>query len=250
MSAPVQGYYEKPELVSQYLDFHYGSYEPSLAKWHAPELLRSFPERVAELGMQYVGTERRGRALDLGCAVGATTFHLSTHFEEVTGIDFSKNFIDVCRKMAEKKMLNYSHMEEGKRISKTVAHLPTSARPDVVHFEQGDACRLWRDLGRFDLIVMANLIDRLPDPEKCLADLEFFTSPESIVLITSPYTWMEEFTPRAKWLGGSEGTLHSLKQSMSPFFDLLEVHDVPFLIREHRRKYQASIAEATVWKRR
>lgn len=250
MGASFPGYYEKPELVAQYLDFHYGPYDSSLAQWHAPHALRSFPERVAEMGVRSVEAGRWQRALDLGCAVGAAAFHLSTAFEEVIGIDFSQSFIEVCRQMVEEKKLSYARVEEGEKTSLMSAQIPPGTFPERVRFEQGDACHLRHDLGSFDLIVMANLIDRLPDPGKCLADLAFFTSPGSVVVITSPYTWLEEFTPREKWLGGTAGTLQGLKDSMSPLFDLVEIADVPFLIREHRRKYQASIAEATIWKRR
>ena len=33
---------------------------------------------------------RGGRALDVGCSVGRTTFELTQHFDEVVGLDFSQ----------------------------------------------------------------------------------------------------------------------------------------------------------------
>jgi SAM-dependent methyltransferase len=36
---------------------------------------------------------RRAKALDLGCAVGRSTFHLARSFEHVTGVDFSHRFV-------------------------------------------------------------------------------------------------------------------------------------------------------------
>jgi hypothetical protein len=66
---------------------------------------------------------------------------------------------------------------------------------------------------------------------------------------------MEEYTPRRFWLGGFERSgeavrsLESLKQALSETFRLEEVVDMPFLIREHSRKFQWSVAQASVWTR-
>ena len=75
-------------------------------------------------------------------------------------------------------------------------------------------------------------------------------------MITSPYTWLEDYTPKKTWLDGflknkqPVRTLDSLKKMLSPDFRLVKSKDLPFLIREHRRKYQWVVAEATSWLRR
>ena len=33
-------------------------------------------------------------------------------------------------------------------------------------------------------------------------------------------------------------------------FDFIAAKDLPFLIREHARKYQWSVAQATIWRRK
>lgn len=76
------------------------------------------------------------------------------------------------------------------------------------------------------------------------------------LIITSPYTWLEEYTPKENWLGGysAEGqtidTLDGLKSSLQGSFELVSTQDLPFLIREHARKYQWSVAQASVWRRK
>ena len=40
------------------------------------------------------------RALDVGCAVGGASFHLSTDFAEVVGIDFSHAFVDMANALS------------------------------------------------------------------------------------------------------------------------------------------------------
>ena len=68
---------------------------------------------------------------------------------------------------------------------------------------------------------------------------------------------MEEFTPKSDWLGGkcdtsgeAASTLERIKSVIHGSFDLKLTKDIPFLIREHARKFQWSVAQATVWQRR
>ena len=110
--------------------------------------------------------------------------------------------------------------------------------------------------GQFDFILMANLIDRLPDPARCLERIHDYLNTGGILAITSPYTWLEEYTPKSKWLGGflRDGqpvrTRDTLLELLSPAFELIDSRNLPFLIREHDRKNQFSIADATIWKKR
>jgi hypothetical protein len=62
---------------------------------------------------------------------------------------------------------------------------------------------------------------------------------------------MESYTPKSEWLTSeTESAFQALHRILSPSFELLEQKNLPFLIREHARKYQWSIAEATLWQRR
>ncbi len=59
---------------------------------------------------------------------------------------------------------------------------------------QGDACKLDHKLGKFDVIFGGNLIDRLYEPEQFLRQVKEFLTDHSILVLTSPYTWLEEYT--------------------------------------------------------
>jgi hypothetical protein len=81
--------------------------------------------------------------------------------------------------------------------------------------------------------------------------------PGGHLILSSPYTWLEEFTPKANWLGGTYGaagnaalTLDGINKTLHGAFDLRLTKDLPFLIREHARKFQWSVAQATVWQRK
>lgn len=61
-----------------------------------------------------------------------------------------------------------------------------------------------KSLGKFDVIFAGNLIDRLYDPELFLYSLKNFLADKSILILTSPYTWLEDYTEKSKWIGGKE----------------------------------------------
>jgi hypothetical protein len=68
---------------------------------------------------------------------------------------------------------------------------------------------------------------------------------------------MEEFTEKEEWLGGykkdgeSVFTMDSLHEILGDTFKLLDQpQDVPFVIRETRRKFQHILSEVTVWQRK
>ncbi len=248
MSTP---YYESNAGVEQYLLFHYGTPEQICPLLPEARTACGFPVRCASETLRYAGLSTRSRALDLGCAVGRSSFELGRHFDAVVGVDFSERFVSAARRMQADRSVTVFAAREGFAQDELRLELPADLRTDHVLFERGDACDLADDLGTFDLVLMANLIDRLPDPAKCLDRLASLIESGGGLIITSPYTWLEEYTPREKWLMDDEGsTLGALRKILSPNFELRQTLDLPFLIREHRRKYQWSVAEASVWRRR
>jgi putative 4-mercaptohistidine N1-methyltranferase len=244
------GFYETDAAVEQYLLFHFGT--PGQICPLLPEARTAcgFPVHCVSESLRGVALKKHDRALDLGCAVGRSSFELRRYFNEVVGIDFSSRFIAAAQQMQGQGRVTVRVHREGVAYDEALLELPVDVPTDHVHFEQGDACALRSDLGKFDLVLMANLIDRLPDPARCLARLPDLLHPKGWLIITSPYTWLEEYTPRAKWLDHEKGTLGALKELLDPVFALQRAFDLPFLIREHHRKYQWSIAEATVWQKR
>lgn len=244
-------FYESDAAIEQYLLFHYGTPEQICPLLPDARAACGFPARCVSETLRHIEPARRARALDLGCAVGRSSFELRRHFDEVVGVDFSARFIAAAEQMRERRAATVRVPREGSASDELLLELPRDLSADHVLFERGDACDLRGDLGPFDLVLMANLIDRLPDPARCLERLPELVSPGGWVVITSPYTWLEEYTPRDKWLdGGVRGTLVALKEQLGAAFDFHHALDLPFLIREHRRKYQWSVAEASLWQRR
>lgn len=245
--------YETDSLLEEYLLLHYGDAETVLPWSFGPREALDFPVRcVRELIKPVAGA----RALELGCSVGRASFELSSFCSEVVGIDTSERFIAEAQRLSRERTARFSFAVEGEIQQTSQAELPARCRPDRVCFEVGDATELRSDLGTFDIVLAANLLCRVPDPQAVLRRLPALVKPAGQLVLTSPYTWLKEYTPRERWLGGfwrggvAVRSLDSLREALEVFFELEGTHDMPFMIREHARKFQWSVAQATVWRRR
>ncbi len=248
-------FYETDRAVSEYLLFHYGQDSEALPYGHGPKDALHYPVRCVTEFESAFQLGENARALDLGCAVGRSSFELARHCEEVIGIDYSHRFVQAAEHLRAEGQLRYDFVESGAITRSATAVVPDAISRERVSFEQGDALFLRSGLGEFDVILMANLIDRLVDPAKCIQSLKALVRPGGLVILTSPYTWLEEYTPKEHWLGGQvvDGkpvtTLDALRDLMEPAFGLRDTKDLPFLIREHARKYQWSVAQGTLWRK-
>lgn len=249
-------YYESDRGVSEYLLFHYGTAEETLPYPNGPREALFYPVRGVVNCLDTATLPANARALDLGCAVGRSSFELARHCPEVIGIDYSQRFVDVATRLRDQGSINFVFVEEGDITRSAVAVVPTTIDRRRVRFEQGDAQALRAELGSFDVVFAANLIDRLREPLAFLHQLPDLVKPGGQLILTSPYTWLEEYTPRENWLGGHTrngdpcGTLDGLKENLVQNFALTRTLDLPFLIREHARKFQWSVAQASVWCRK
>ena len=75
-------------------------------------------------------------ALDIGCAVGGTSFELSREFERVVGIDFSQAFVDAANNMKRKGRAQFEFSVEGELTAEATAVLPDGTFPGRVTFQQ------------------------------------------------------------------------------------------------------------------
>lgn len=255
--------YETDTLLSQYCEFHYGD-----EYFDVP----NFPKACIDFCTKYFShLPAQKRALDLGCAVGRSTFELSRYFEHVTGLDFSARFIEKAQSFLTEKILRYSLTAEGDLVDFYERNLAdvfsesefldkknkSSQTASRIDFFQGDACNLSKKFQNFDFIFCGNLIDRLYSPKTFLRTIHQHLNPGGLLVLTSPYTWLEEYTPKAEWVGGYKRhgetvkTLQGLDEELGPWFDRIDdPHLIPFIIRETQRKFQHSLSEVTVWKKR
>lgn len=242
--------YESGVLRDWYLLFHYGTPEEILAgvgfgTSGLPPRCLEFPTTTVEAA-RCVGPV--GRALDVGCAVGRSSFELSKIADETVGIDFSQSFVDAAESLRSGEALHYRRYDEMHLSERLTAKEPMDARPEKIAFEQGDAMDLRDDLGAFDLVHAANLLCRLPSPLRFLRRLAALVKPGGKLVVATPATWLEEYTPKENQPEGP--TLDYLKHHLGGDFDFVEANELPFLIREQKRKLQLSTSQTSLWIRK
>jgi putative 4-mercaptohistidine N1-methyltranferase len=245
--------YATDRLLGEYLLFHYGDPAEILPWESGPRAALGFPVRAVTETFERFAPG--GRALELGCAVGRSSFELARHCREVVGIDFSRPFIEAARQLQFEGTLDYDRIDEGKLTTRLTARVPTDIDRARVRFETGDAMALRAGLGEFDAVLAANLLCRVSEPRRCLKQFATLVRAGGQLVIATPCTWLEEFTSPKNWLGGMESagvrvtTLDGLRGALEPAFELRNVVELPFLIREHARKFQWSVSQASVWRR-
>lgn len=245
--------YETDRLLSEYLLFHYGAPGEILPWPFGPRAALGFPVRVVT--ETFEALPPAARALDLGCAVGRSSFELARHCREVVGIDFSKRFIEAASRLRFEGVLGYDRTDEGSLTTRLTARVPAEIDRTRVQFETGDAMALRDGLGEFDAVLAANLLCRVSEPRRCLDQFASLVRPGGQLVIATPCSWLEEFAAPTDWLGGMERdgvrvtTLDSLREALASTFELRKISDLPFLIREHARKFQWGVSQASVWRR-
>ncbi len=253
--------YESQSMLNEYMLLHYGDTADAMPFHFGPSDAVNFPTRCAQLVIQRADqlSMTTDRALDIGCAVGGSVFAMARSFTEVVGIDLSASFIKAANTLKGDGRLEFFCKDEGELGRYLTATIDPAIERDRTTFIQADACALPANLMGFDAVLLANLICRLPSPKACLGRMggpRGLVRPGGLLVITSPYTWMEQFTPKEVWLGGYEHeamsvrSIDGLRTILGDEFELINEENMPLLIREHARKYQYIVAHATVWKRK
>ena len=84
---------------------------------------------------------------------------------------------------------------------RTLREMGLDQAMEHINFMQQDACNMKAIFSDYDLVLAANLIDRLSQPSRFLNDIAPRIRVGGHLVIASPYTWLEEFTPKENWLG-------------------------------------------------
>jgi len=243
-----QSMYDEDITIGQYLDFHYGPRS-------------EYPKACAELCVAIACSSGipLGRALEIGGGPGRAAVELSRAFAQVDSGDYSNSFVELGKQLMREGELRW-HSWVDRTSGKTVERMVRASDLQIgnVTFSYMDAHALPEELTAFDLICGFNLIDRLARPQDLLSEAKSRLNPGGLLVISSPYTWLEEFTPKKHWIGGlkdgeSDGptTYEGLKELLLPqgFIEAREPEDVCFDIEEldNGRKIVKARAQMTFW---
>jgi 5-histidylcysteine sulfoxide synthase/putative 4-mercaptohistidine N1-methyltranferase len=252
---PEVNVYETDKMIAKYIEFHYG--DAPVDSIPVPNFQVACIEEVAK----HLDGRRTGRALDIGCAAGRSSFELAKRYDHVDALDFSVRLIEAPSSLQKSGIQRYVCADEGElNLYREIDLKDFDGYQEVkdrIAFMQGDACNLVDKFCDYDLVFAGNLLDRLYDPEKFLNLIKDRICEGGLLVIASPYTWCEEYTPRDKWLGGFKAqtgesftTLEGVEQILQPEFKLVGTPvDIPFVFRETSRKFQYDVSELTVWEK-
>ena len=284
--------YESNHLLNMYLSLHFpnsgmsNGVKPIINHERVPNYSLRFPQRVSQLLVSLKPERTNGRALDIGCSVGGSSFELAKTFDSVEAFDFryetlsnpiskiffnlhlfilsSQTFVETAKKMQRDEPVRFNIPIEADIHEEVLAVHEDGIDKIIrekVNFWTGDACKL-KDyeptIGKYDGVTMANVLCRLPDPVACLDGLEAVVNKGGVAVLVTPFSWLDNFTHRSKWLGGfydpvsgeaiySKDILKALMEERG--FKKIHEEQMPLLIREHQRKYQYIVSEATGWRR-
>lgn len=242
--------YESQEMLNKYLLMHWGSDEeiygslPKSSSWPPPVV--HLPTKCAELVAKF--STGRDSALDLGCAVGRSSFELSRHFNRVLGVDYSREFIEAAQKIKSEDLVRYWRKDSGDQGTWLTCRRDPNVDIKRLTFMQGDACALPSHVQSFDAVLFANVLCRLKKPKQSLERMQgpdALVKPGGILVMTTPFSWLEEYTANSDWIRGI-----SEVQKILSDFDLIHEEELPFMIREHGRKYEYIVTKASVWRRK
>ncbi len=249
--------YESQRLLHQYLLFHYGSDEQILegaTAFQGQEEVEGlhFAEATVWSALMLDRYEEKDqgqlRALDIGCAVGRSSFELSRLCAEVVAIDFSQAFINAAKQLQAGQEIPVQRYDEGQLPTEISLSCPEAVNPERVKFAVGDAMDLPDDLGPFDIVHAANLLCRLSQPQLFLQQLPDLVKSGGQLIMATPCTWSEEFTAQENQPQGS--TLDFIRSSLAGTFKLQRQVELPFVIRDHARKFQISTSQTSTWVRK
>jgi len=250
---PEVSIYETDQMVSRYIEFHYGAVVDGTP---------NFPVACIDEVAKHLDGRTCGKALDIGCGTARSAFELAKYFDQVEAVDMSVRVIEAPTNLQKVGRQRYVCIDEGEINSFHEIQLSEfegyEQLKDKIAFMQGDGCNLVEKYDGYDLVFAGNLIDRMYDPRKFLTEIQDRINDDGLLVLVSPYSWDEEFTPRGKWLGGFKAntgenftTREGISKILSDRFELLGAPvDIPFAMRESTRKSQHGVSELTVWRKR
>ena len=190
--------------LSSYAFSHYHDLAPPELQepGFLPNSLLQLLEHALALAAESSATPPAGPILDLGCAVGRTTFELAQRSEElVLGIDLNFSLLRLAARLLHSGEIAFPLRRVGLVYQRQAFAIPWEGR-ERIDFWACDATALPFRANRFARALSLNLLDCLRSPYDHLLELERLLRPGGEALLATPYDWSASATPVEAWLGG------------------------------------------------
>ena len=216
--------------VSTYGFDHYGDLDPQERK-DSPAL----PGSVLELlkhGLLELEGRVHGLAIDVGCAVGRTSFELAKTADDlVLGVDLNFAMLKMAAAILHQEQVVYPRRRVG--ITFDRREFPaTFEGASKVDFWACDGTSLPFADESFSLAASLNVLDCVQSPYDHLKELGRILKPSGGALVSAPYDWNVNATPVEAWLGGHSQRSESQGASEIMLRSLLSGGEHPYAIQE------------------
>jgi SAM-dependent methyltransferase len=207
--------------------------------------------RLLNKGLSEIEKKIKGPMIDIGCAVGRTSFELAEACDEIVlGIDLNFHMVKLAGSVLKEGQVTYPKRRGG-IVFKQREFSVAFERAENVDFWVCDATCLPFGDEAFSLATSLNVLDCVQTPYAHLKELARVLKPDAVGLLSTPYDWNVSATPMESWLGGhsqrseSQGSSEIMLRSLLAggehpnAIDALEIvseaEDLPWTLRLHDR---------------
>jgi SAM-dependent methyltransferase/uncharacterized protein YbaR (Trm112 family) len=186
--------------LSAYAWDNYGDLDP--AETAAGPVRPNGVGRCLEAGLELLARRLDLPALDIGCAVGRSSFELAAGSSQlVLGIDTNFAMLQVAQRVLQQGRVRYPRRRLG---------VVYDRRAFDVRFEGSERVDFWACSGMalpfrangFGLVVALQVLDSVGSPQALLAAVAEVVASGGHALFATPYDWSPAATPAEAWIGG------------------------------------------------
>jgi len=159
--------------------------------------------------------------LDIGCQTGRLSFELSSYFSDVIGIDFDSKAIAVASEMQQLGKVSRGGLtyefQPTRKTDQVIFGIANDNKNMILPYKMKMKTLLNGnsyssnnnnnfkevDLTHLDIIVAANVLERLTKPRKFLEDLTERQIIGDWIFLTSTYNWSDQITAKDDRIGGN-----------------------------------------------
>ena len=216
--------------LSTYTFDHYGDLDSTQSE--DPPTLPGSVLNLLEQGLIGLDKKVGGPAIDLGCAVGRTTFELARSIDDlIIGVDLNFVMLRTAAAILHHGRVAYPRRRVGIVFDKRefAAAFEGSSKVD---FWACDATLLPFAEESFSLAASLNVIDCVQSPYDHLKELGRVLKDNGGGILCAPYDWNVNVTPAETWLGGHSQRSESGGASETMLRSLLAGGEHPYALQE------------------
>lgn len=239
VTPPGQDRYDQERLAASYLWSHYADL------WNDPEATGAYAQWLELMG------EVSGPGLDAGCAVGRFTLELAARTGFAVGIDLSRNFVALARRVAAESGMTFTAPLQGLLTTTFSFTLPTRLQRGTAEFVRADAMRLPFRRECCGVVASLNVVDKVPDPRQHLGECQRVLAAPGTLVVSDPFSWSPDVAPPEQWLGGTPETGDSATYltallGREPGLSAHVAGSVRWAIRDHANRFERIRSEVVV----